>query len=112
MSLLVIAACALFASYALYRIHLHPQRQYGELVMALFDQFLSKLTFVDSAAWIAVAKGGGWPANQAERYKSVVRLLRYSFVRPRGLSRTFARDRIARLAASAERASARGQPMR
>lgn len=80
--LIAVAVLLVALSYAVYRIHLYPQRQYGELVMALYDQYLPKLTFVKSVAWISMDRGGLSPNDQAETYQAASLYLRWYRVRP------------------------------
>jgi hypothetical protein len=85
----VLAIICFALSYAMYRIALFAQRQYGELFKALFDQFHDKLGFVNEVVEFVGSLGGDTNVAPRERYAIVSRYLRWHRIRPPGEKRNF-----------------------
>jgi hypothetical protein len=81
-SLIGLAVLLAGLSYAVYRLDLHAQRQYGELFMALYDHFLPKLEFIDAVSAITTARGGIALATDLEKRRATSLYLRWYRVRP------------------------------
>jgi hypothetical protein len=85
--LLAFAAAAPFTAWALYRLSLPAQRQYGELFKALFDQHRSKLEVEDIVDALAAHKGEARRRfSERERYRAGIRFLRWHRYRLKGAS--------------------------
>ena len=80
----VLAIICFALSYAMYRIALFAQRQYGELFKALFDQCHDKLNFVNEVVELVGTLGGDTNVTPRERYAMVSRYLRWHRIRPPG----------------------------
>ncbi|MEA3065867.1 MAG: hypothetical protein QOJ27_2319 [Sphingomonadales bacterium] len=83
--LLALAAAALFLVWFLYRLSLAPQRQYGELFKALFDQHHAKLEVKEVVDALAAHNGEARRRfSDRERYRAGIRFLRWHRYRLKG----------------------------
>jgi hypothetical protein len=85
--LLACAAAAPVLAWGLYRLSLPPQRQYGELFKALFDQHRGRLEVKDIVDALAAHKGEARRRfSERERYRAGIRFLRWHRYRLKGAS--------------------------
>lgn len=71
-------------AYLVYRLHLFSQRQYGELIMALYDHYLPKLDYVTKIAELAKERGSADAPKKADQFRVAARYLRWHEIRKTG----------------------------